>query len=432
MRIILADCYHDSDKGGGGIVAGALGTIEQACAERGVQSEISLMFRFSEDDPRFRSAARLTSSKFPRYEVLPAPISSRRGPGIRWLPWGLRALVLAPLRLMLPQLSRHRSVRAMRGADLVIFKGGNFYRSWCANPLADAVALFVLMFPILLAIRLGRRFCLISHTFGPFHSALSRRIVRWILQRAFYVSCREHISRDILLECGLSPERVAVTPDTAFATHPTSQERLTGILGRYGLTPRRYAAVTTRPWFHAERRRGIEDRYRSYITGMAALCDYLLEGKVDRVALVVQNDGAHSVREPDIGPLREIRQAMQHGDAAVILDEDFPFDELTAIYGNALLTLGTRLHSCIFSLAVGTPAIAVAYGHKAPGIMAMAGAEDYILDIGDLSVAEGKKKIDDVVAQRERLSARFRGRVAKLHDEIRAMMEEVLFGHLDG
>jgi len=58
MKIVVADCNHDSDKGGGGILAGALEAIRRACKARGRRPEVTLLYRFSQDDPRFRSAAR--------------------------------------------------------------------------------------------------------------------------------------------------------------------------------------------------------------------------------------------------------------------------------------------------------------------------------------------------------------------------------------
>ncbi|NQT88687.1 polysaccharide pyruvyl transferase family protein [bacterium] len=419
MRIVLADCYHDSDKGGGGILAGAVRSIERVCAEQDVKPELSLLFRFSDDDPAFGNAARFSSREFPDCAILPAPVSSRRGPGWRWLPWALRALIAAPLRLLFPRLSRHPAVRAMRQADVVIFKGGNFYRSWSRCVLPDAVALFLLTYTLLLARRLGKRTCVISHTFGPFHSRLSHRLMGWALRHADYISCREEPSRQALLACGLPPEAVHVTPDTGFGAWAAPD--IAALLAQHSLEPGAYAAVTARPWFY-----GDDSAYRAYVAAMAKLCDHLVE-TVGAVALVVQNDGSHSRNEPDLPPLRDILAAMIRGDRATLIDADLPFDALTAIYGHGALTLGTRLHSCIFSLAAGTPPIAVAYSHKAIGIMGMASAGDYVLDIANLSVADGVRMIDDVLARRDELSARQTARVAELRSEIDGMMRTVLF-----
>jgi hypothetical protein len=83
MKIVLADCYHDSDKGGGGMVAGAVAAIREACGARGVRGDISLLYRFSEDDPKFAGAARLTAPRSPIARSVPRRF---RAAGVRGLP----------------------------------------------------------------------------------------------------------------------------------------------------------------------------------------------------------------------------------------------------------------------------------------------------------------------------------------------------------
>lgn len=427
MNIVLADCFHDSDKGGGGLIGGALRIISEVCSKRNCIPQISLVYRFSEDDPRYKDAARLTSQEFPNVKILPAPISSRRGSGIHWISWLFRAYIQTFLRLLFPSLSKHPSIRAFQNADLIIFKGGHFYRSYSKNRFGDALILYRSFFSIIMAIRLKKKCFLLSHSFGPFHSTSSKKIVTAILMRTSKVYCRESISRDILIECGIAPEHVSVSPDLGFATYGTTPNRITAILEQYGLKLYKYVAVTARPWFYLERKQGREEKYRSYIKNLSKLCDYIAENIAEKVALVVQNDGAHNVTEPDIEPLQDIFKSMANRDTAIIMDEDFSFRELTSIYGNALLTLGTRLHSCIFSLSAGTPAIAIAYSHKANGIMDMAGAEKYILDINNLSFDEGKKMIEDILSMREVQSKVYTTRVNELRKELYMLFEKILY-----
>jgi len=427
MRIVLADCYHDSDKGGGGIVGGALKTIYVACKKHNCQPDIYLIYRFSEDDPRFASAARLTLKTFPDVKVLPAPISSRRGPGLHWLSWAFKVFCIGSLRIILPQTSRHKAVQAIRKADIIIYKGGHFYRSWSKKALVDLVALYILTFPLLLARRLHKRYCLLSHSFGPFNRKTSELIIRFALEKCAYLSCRESISKNILLQCGLDEQKVHVTCDLAFAAFETTDDRIAKILARYKLKHQEYVAVTSRPWFQKQRSRGIETAYQDYIENMAALCDYVIEDKKKKIALVLQNDGAHSTNEPDIIPLGDIFNNIKHKESVVILKEDFAFDELVSIYAHALLTIGTRLHSCIFSFVGGTPSIAVAYSHKAEGIMHMMGADRFLLDIEKLSVSEGRKMIDQIITKRADLSEDYQRRVAELRSELYKAIEKTLF-----
>jgi polysaccharide pyruvyl transferase WcaK-like protein len=201
------------------------------------------------------------------------------------------------------------------------------------------------------------------------------------------------------------------------------------ILARYRLQPGRYLAFTTRPWFYAERRRGDETRYRSYVANAAALLDWSLEaGHVDRVALVVQNDGAHSANEPDLPVLHDIQARMRQADRAVLMADDFTSQELCGVYRTALAVLGTRLHSCIFASVVGTPPVAIAYSHKAQGIMGMLNLADHVLDIHDLSVERGQAILGKIAAERDELAAQMTPRVAQLRRDLEQAVLQALAG----
>jgi len=430
MKILIGDCFHDSDKGGGGIIGGAISTIRTACNERNCSPDISLLFRFSRDDPRFASASRLTVKEFPDTHILPAPISSRRGPGLQWICWVIKILVTGPIRLLFTQYCKHPAIKAMKDADVILFKGGNFYRSKSTSSIIDSAAMLLLFYSMLLAIRLKKKFFVVSHTFGPFYTKSARRIVKKILMSASHVSCREHISKEILIQCGLEPGSIEVTPDFAFATYASGKGRIEEILTKYRLEPCKYVAVTARPWFHEERKHGHSERHLRYVKRMAELCDYIISHVTDKVALVVQNKGSHSLREGDIGPLKEIQHHTRNRNQIVLMDDDFCFTELTGIYGNAFMTIGTRLHSCIFSLSAGTPAIAVKYSHKADGIMHMVNADDYILDIEDLSLEAGKGMIDTIAAHRTNLSNMYLRRVNRLKRELYDLVTNMVLDNL--
>lgn len=405
------------------MVAGAINTINRACARKNVIPELSLVFRFSSDDPKFRSATRHTCHSFPDLPVYPAPISSRRGPGIHWLGYLFKVGIVSGFRLALPGLSRHAAVKAIREADIVIFKGGNFYRSWSRNPVTDFLAMILLFYPVLLAMRMGKRYALVSHTFGPFHTRSARSFVRWLIRRTPMVTAREFISRDVLKSCGVPSAKIAVSPDFGFGAYAADSAHTRQLLVHWDLSPRRYVAFTTRPWFYEERRRGDHRRYNAYIENAAEILDHAIEaGYVEQVALVVQNDGAHSINEPDMPVLLDIRAHMRQAQSTVLLDQDYTFDELCGIYENAMVVIGTRLHSCIFSFVVGTPPIAIAYSHKAEGIMKMMGLGKQQLDIHDLSVVSAKELLARVIADREVLTAHIELRA----DELRADLENTV------
>jgi colanic acid/amylovoran biosynthesis protein len=256
-------------------------------------------------------------------------------------------------------------------------------------------------------------------------------IIRKTMQQASYLSCRESISKDILASCGIPPEKIDVICDAGFATYSCSQEKTSELLEKYNLSKSNYIAVTARPWFQKEISKGNRSHYDNYVKTMASLCDYLVHDKNKNIALIVQNDGAHSINEPDIVPLQDIFNKMSYSDSAIILDDDFTFDELTSLYENAFITIGTRLHSCIFSLSAATPAIAVAYAHKAQGIMTMLDASEFILDIENPSVSKGKGLIEKLSSEHDVLSEKYRKKTQILCDEIYSIMQKIISKNLN-
>jgi colanic acid/amylovoran biosynthesis protein len=267
----------------------------------------------------------------------------------------------------------------------------------------------------------------LSHSFGPFHSKLSKKLVRSILAKISVVSCRESISRNILLECGVDPDRVLVTPDFGFGVFGVDNYKGKQLIKKCGLEEGQYVAITARPWFHKEIKTGNVNRYKNYIHALAKMCDFVIESGIGRVALIVQNDGSHSVKEPDIGPLREIQKNMIHHKESLLLEEDFSFRELTSLYKNARFIIGTRLHSCIFSFCVGTPAIAIAYSHKSEGIMEMVGAQSYVLPIIDLDIEQGRKMITTVLETHDELSGKYKKRAVELRSDLVCLVDRLLF-----
>lgn len=70
---------------------------------------------------------------------------------------------------------------------------------------------------------------------------------------------------------------------------------------------------------------------------------------------------------------------------ADIEDKELNCQDVEKIYSYYDFMIGTRFHSVIFSLNVGTPSIAIAYGgNKGKGIMEDLGNSDFSIDIDKL------------------------------------------------
>jgi polysaccharide pyruvyl transferase WcaK-like protein len=113
---------------------------------------------------------------------------------------------------------------------------------------------------------------------------------------------------------------------------------------------------------------------------LAATIDNLVPNYFSKAVLVANMVDAGGGVGGDTRATRELHELVQKKQYVSVLDDDFAPDELVAIYGQARLVLGTRLHSVIMALAAGTPAVAVSYvGHKTEGVMQAVGLGQYLI-----------------------------------------------------
>jgi len=432
FNILIIDAYHDSDRGGAGILAGILNVLHSVMRELNKPIRIGIVYRFSEDDKRFKSMARHTRKAFPNATIYGAPIKtflrdtfSNRFKLLFVLPSSFLKLCFAPLL--------HDKVsRAMKDADFVISKGGHFYGSRGNNVISGFISMYINAYTLLLTIRLRKKFVLIAHTVGPFNNYPSRKIIKFVFERAKFLSTREEISKKILLNMGISGSKVKVLPDTAFALVPVSKDDMVAYLSKKGLKEKKYAVITARYWYFPEiSAKKAPLLYIEYLNSLANIADYLIEQNyVDKVVLVVHNDGQHSKNEDDSKPINAIFDKICHKEKTIVIKDDLSPAMQSALYGQAKIMIGTRMHSVIFALVGGAPAIAISYTHKTNGIMRMLNMEKYILDINSINLSDAKKMIDNVITNETEVVELAIEKIKEFRTLLKITLKEILVSTL--
>ncbi|MBN2133908.1 MAG: polysaccharide pyruvyl transferase family protein [Sedimentisphaerales bacterium] len=427
MKIVIIDAYHDSDRGGVGILSGLLNTLRAVTAESKELFEVSIVYRFSDDDPRFSSATRHISRSYPDVPIYGSPVrTTGKCKGLRHLVERCRTYLGSFLKLVCPALFRDRAVAAINSADIVISKGGQFYRFTTTSSFRGFLSSYMAFYTALICIRLRKRLAFVSHTFGPFINSGSKCIARYVLNKAFYVGCRESISREVLLELGIEPAKLDVIPDTAFALSPASDQWRQEFLKKKGISPESYAIVIAKNWTFDEH--SVDQRralYERYVRVMARVSDYL-GVKADTVLLVVHNDGKHSDNENDSVPVGDILDHMELKEKAVVVNDDLSAREQSVLYGGAQVVVATRLHAAIFALIAGAPCVAISYSHKTEGIMQMVGLGRYVVDIATFDYAQTVRLIDEISSNWEKIGGPVNDRIESFTVQLRSRVQSVL------
>ena len=200
---------------------------------------------------------------------------------------------------------------------------------------------------------------------------------------------RENISCDFLKENNVEAH---LYPDLGFFLKPSERDMSDYLTKRGVPLHQKKVAITLRPY----RFQGFNDAeklFSNYINGCVALANFLY-GKGYHITFMAHTLGPSS-HEDDRIAIKEVRDALSDEvlkGSSYIEDFDLTCREIEKIYSYYDYMVGTRFHSVIFSLNVGVPAIAIAYGgNKSKGIMNVLGNGNYSIDMDKV---DGDKLIE--------------------------------------
>lgn len=389
--VVITNVYSDDNRGGAAITAATVDAVRDAFPD----ASIGLVTMLN-DGPASAGHHRHTEQTVDA-DTLPAAIrvgGGRLGPSLAVL----RSLVTLGFGRRL--IGGTPTLRRLADADVVVAKGGQLFRpfSWRGLP-----GLWLSGFPLVFARRCGVPTAAFAISIGPFQpnraGRASSKVVGLILRRCSAVLARDDASLELAIELGVPSERVHRVPDAVFATEPPPAELTAEVLQRIGLDGARFVAIT------ATNHMSIPEAEAVINPELVSVVRALLDGGVvDRVAVVLQTDGAGT--SDRTASLRFLE--LLSDDRAVLVDEDFGVAELMALYRGARLTIGGRVHSNIFSVVVGTPAFPFEYwGSKALNLFEPIGLGDLVLRIEEGCApaigARVTKAMADETAIRERV-----------------------------
>lgn len=401
-KIILIPSNTDLNRGDQALVWESIKIIKDVYQYKNEESEILLVQSGSdkeETDKQTNQTKRLGYNFI--VPLLKHPGRHIKNKGSRYglmimLLWGMQALfdlmtsslLLVKIRWMNKigklflderQLS---ALRKFEGADAIFVKGGGMIHSY--GSITDIYTVYYLMFQIMVAIRYGKDVYILPNSIGPLKNKLVKLLVGRILKRCKLVTVRENISYKIVHDDLKIPAYRFY--DLGFYLTPSNKDWSFYLKDKgVPIQEKKCVVVTMRPYRFA----GYENAERLYSNYIASIVN-LVSNLVKRgyhVTFFAHTLGP-SVHEDDRIALRNAISQLSEPcrkDISYIEDESLTCEDVEKIYSYYNFMVGTRFHSVIFSLNVGVPAIAIAYGgNKSRGIMKDFGLEDFVLDMNDL------------------------------------------------
>ena len=389
MRIVIVNCWHDSNKGDAAITIGLLNALKDAKVWDVIEAVSYILYRTSAElDYGFRHV----SEAHPELGLLQTTLPAlSRSCGKRLSLW---LLIRATLKLIAPHFLPDRDCElSVRNASVVVSSGGLYFGFVKKGFLFNLYHLFAFSYPLLLARRLGVPYVLYAQSFGPFHGAFSRWWMRMLVAGSAATWARESYSRDILLRLGAPPGKIDVVPDAAFGLR-IDNGRDPSIPRKYDLENGNYVVISARslePSGHAS------DLEEIYGRSLVSLIDWLTIEKRINVAIVAHTIGPLE-DEDDRITSRDLYRAVSANALTHVrlIEDDLSPAKLSELYGSSCLVVATRFHAAVLALGRSAPVIAIPYfGVKTQGYLKDLGLADWMIRVEDLSVAALKSKVLD-------------------------------------
>jgi len=389
LKVVMVNCWHDSNKGDAAIILGTLRALSDAADCQ--FTLVSSIRSHSQEEREY--ILRHVHSEFPESVLLSPdlPPVFRSSTGVHLL----AAFGHAFLKMVLGRaVSSNNVEQAIDTADLIISKGGQ-YLSFPKNARLPFLHMLVFAYPMLYALRIGKRGVYYAHSIGPLHSLRLRWLMRFLGNQSEACLLRETFSRDLLRELKVDESKIDVVADAAWTARIAPE--IPEVLARNGLQQGNFVAISARDLHVTDHG---EATAKQYVLSLVAAICWLVEERGLKVALVAHTQGPTPDEDDRIASHRihELLPDKIKGMVKVV-DDDLSPAEIAALYGSSRLLVGTRFHALVLAMAAGTPVVAIPYfGHKTTGSFHDIGIQDYLIPMGELTPERLIAKISERLA----------------------------------
>jgi len=212
---------------------------------------------------------------------------------------------------------------------------------------------------------------------GPFNSKIGKTISKIFFSRCAYISVRDKISLEYLVNLGIDKKRINLVADSAFLLQPSARslsyrkdgKRLIGVA---------VSGLATKYGFPCKKG---SDQYKSFIIYMAKLIDWIIK---NLNAYVIMIPHVVQVTRNDYQAASDILKKVKDKDQVETLSKNLRAAEFKKAISYCDLVIASRMHAAIAALSTYVPIIGIAYSHKMSGVCNSLGVADLVIDVKDL------------------------------------------------
>ncbi len=260
------------------------------------------------------------------------------------------------------------------------------------------------------ALLLRKPFFVMPQSIGPFRHNWERALLRALYRRAKAVLLREPESLRLAQSLNLSPAKVHLVADLAFAFAESDSNVGEPFVEWVCGLPRPIIGVTVVNKLVSQISYSAWDRYESCVA--RALSEFQL-AHGGTVVFFPQVTGPTS-KEDDRVAAQRIAALMDPSCSVHVVNRRLGPSVLREAYGEADLVVATRMHSAIFAMSVLVPTLLLQHLPKVKGMSEMLDLGRWAMDIQDLTPDRLKERMIDLWLERRHVREHLRRRLPEL------------------
>lgn len=306
---------------------------------------------------------------------------------------GISVAVIANLLFFFPQYI----VQCIK-SDCVLIGGGSL--------LHDITRYNLLFFALLqkIAQLFGKKVIYIGVGAGPISTDLGKWICKNIVGKSEKVFIRDMPDYKLLTDIGMT--NVELIADMAF-TVDTDEIFAKDVLETYGLTRKKYIAMTACEWFKSDNFWNKENM--NFNEQKAKLAEVIIQiQSIANLPIVFLPTVFH-----DYKLAKELQNMITTGQF-IVLPHTYDCSQMAAVVAESKFLFGIRMHSLIFAIRAGVPFLTSIYDKKVESLVKRCDMDKYAFDFEKVSETEIRQLVVDILQNSEDVSVALKKKAMEL------------------
>lgn len=240
-------------------------------------------------------------------------------------------------------------IKSIAGSDLLISGGGSLLQD-----VTSRKSILYYLAVMWIAMFFRKKVFIYSQGIGPVNSPFNRKLMIRTLSRADYIIVRDEGSREFLLDCGMTDDKMMVTADPVIRIRKPELTQ-----GRHILEEADFDFDPDRPAIGIAIKGNIKDE--DFLSEVCIGIKELISGYDARIVLIPFHFSE------DMPITEEIQRRI--GEKVTCIKRKCLTEEMLSIIGNMDLLVGVRLHSLIHAAIMEVPMIGISYDPKVNSFM---------------------------------------------------------------